>query len=371
MTEPSDTIIREVCFKDLDAVKKLRKRLGLSPVTAERQRQLWETNPAIIERTPLSNGWVLESNGRIVGYLGNIPLLYRFENHDLPAAVASAFAVDSDHRNSSLKLLAAFFNQKNVDLLLATTVNAAAEQIFRFFKAKPVAQKEYDKVLFYVCNDRNFLKPALMKKNIPSAIAFVGSIALTPFLYGERMLKHRIPKGGGPNEIKVISVESIGNEFDELWQRKTDADSQRLYAYRTASFLRWHFERLPENMVKILCAYHRKTLVGYAVVMRENVMKIGIKRDKIVDLFVENDDINTIDQLIRASYDHAKKEGASILEMIGFPEFVRSRFAIGNPYSRTLPNWPYFYKTINASCRKVLKSEDVWYASPFDGDASL
>ena len=100
-------------------------------------------------------------------------------------------------------------------------------------------------------------------------------------------------------------------------------------------------------------------------------MKIGLKRDRIVDLFVENDDINTIDQLIRASYDHAKKEGASILEMIGFPEFVRSRFAIGNPYSRTLPNWPYFYKTINASCRKVLKSEGVWYASPFDGDASL
>jgi hypothetical protein len=371
MPDISDTTIREVCFNDWDAVQELRERVGLSALTSERQRQSWETNPAMIDRPGSSNGWVMETNGKIVGYLGSIPLLFRFENNDVTAAAASAFAVDTDHRSSCLKLTAAFLIQKNVDLLLVTTANTEAEQIFRFFKAKSIAQKEYNQVLFYICNESNFLKSVLIKKSLPSAIAFVGSIALAPLLYCERMLKNRVPKGGGSNEIRLIGVESIGNDFDKLWERKTAADPQRLYAYRTSSFLRWHFERLPKKMVKILCAYHCNILVGYAVVMREEVLKISLNRYKIVDLFVENDDINTIDQLIKASYDYAKKDGASVLEMIGFPEFVRNRFAIGNPYSRILPSWPYLYKSMNSSFRNALKSEAVWYASPFDGDASL
>ena len=371
MPDILDTTIREVCFKDWDLVQELRIRVGLSPLNLERQRQSCETNPAVLGSSNSINGWVMESNGKIVGYLGSIPMLFRFENNDVTAAAASSFAVDPDHRSSSLKLTAAFLNQKNIDLFLVTTANPEAEQIFRFFKVKSIAQKNYNQVLFYICNNSNFLKSALIKKNLPSAIAFVGSIFLAPLLYCERMLKWRFPKGEGPNEIKLISVKSIGNEFDELWKKKTAADPQRLYAYRTSSFLRWHFERFSEQMVKILCAYYHNTLVGYAIIMREEVFKIGLSRYKIVDLFVENDDLNTIDQLIKASYNYAKKDGASVLEMIGFPEYIRSRFAIGNPYSRMLPSWPYLYKSTDSSLRNKLKSKPIWYASPFDGDASL
>jgi len=371
MKDISQATIREFCSEDWDEVRELRERVGLSSITAERHRKSLATNPAMLNRSGTSNGWVIESDGRIVGYLGSIPLLFRFENSDVIAAAASAFAVDHDHRSSSLKLTAAFFNQKNIDLLLVTTANKEAEQIFKFFKAKPIAQKEYDQVLFYICNLHNFLKAALIKKGLPSAFSYLCGIVLTPFFFVERIFNNRVPKQGGSSEIRVICVESFGDEFDKLWERKTAADPQRLYAYRTSSFLRWHFERFPEQMVKILCAYHLKTLVGYAVVLREEVSEIGLIRYKIVDLFVEDDNIDTIDQLIQASYYHAKKDGASILEMIGFPDFVRSRFAIGNPYSRLLPSWPYLYKSMDKAFGKALKFESAWYASPFDGDASL
>ena len=140
MPDISDTTIREVSFKDWDIVQELRVRVGLSPLTPERQRQSWETNPAMLNRPGSSNGWVMESNGKIVGYLGSIPMLFRFENNDITAAAASSFAVDPDHRSSCLKLTAAFLNQKNIDLFLVTTANPEAEQIFRFFKVKSITK---------------------------------------------------------------------------------------------------------------------------------------------------------------------------------------------------------------------------------------
>ena len=371
MPDKLNTTIREFCFKDWDLVQELKIRVGLSPLIIERQRQSCKKNPALRRRPSPSTGWVMEINGKIVGYLGSIPMLFRFENNDVTAAAASSFAVDPDYRSSCFQLTAAFLNQQNIDLFLVTTANPGAEQIFRFFKAKSIAQKNYNQVLFYICNNRNFLKSALIKKNLPSAIAFLGSIFLAPLLYFERLFKWRFPKGEGSNKIKLIGVKSIGNEFDELWEKKTAVDPQRLYAYRTSKFLRWHFNSFPEHMIKILCAYQENTLVGYAIVMREEVINIGLIRYKVVDLFVENDDLNTIDQLIKESYNYAKKAGASVLEMIGFPECVRNRFATGNPYSRMLPSWPYLYKSTNSSLHDKLKSEPVWYASPFDGDASL
>ena len=48
MPDMLDTTIREVCFKDWDLVQELRIRVGLSPLTLERQRQSCDTNPAVL-----------------------------------------------------------------------------------------------------------------------------------------------------------------------------------------------------------------------------------------------------------------------------------------------------------------------------------
>ena len=126
MNGTSDATIREVCIKDWGAVQKLKERVGMSSLTAKCQRQLWETNPAKLDRPRTSNGWVMETDGRIVGYLGSIPLLFRFKNNDVTAAAACAFAVDPAHRGSCLKLIAAFFNQKKIDLLMVNTASTEA-----------------------------------------------------------------------------------------------------------------------------------------------------------------------------------------------------------------------------------------------------
>ncbi len=365
-----DIKIDEVESKDWNNIQEFRKKIDLNRTRLEHQEQLLKSNPTLIDRGKYPQGWVIKDNNQIVGFIGSIPLLYRFQNHDTIIATANSFGVDPEYRNYSLKLAATFLNQKNIDLFFNTTANKPAEIIFSYFKSKKISQKNYDQVLFYICDGRSFIKSLLMKKKIPSIISSSISIILAPFLYFIQNVLPNIPTKEDV-EIKEDSIKSIGKEFDELWIRKTKSEPHRLYAYRTSQFLSWHFGFFEENEITLLCAYKHKSLVGYIIVIHEEVKEIALKRSKIVDLFVEDDNNDIIDKLISEAYSHTQNKGSSILEMIGFPKNIRDRFILNKSYSRIFPNWPFLYKAANSNLKKDLELEESWYASLFDGDGSL
>ena len=60
-------------------------------------------------------GWVLESQGKVVGFIGNIPRRYLFGGSEWIAGVARSFVVDEDFRGRSTKLLWQFISQKGQD----------------------------------------------------------------------------------------------------------------------------------------------------------------------------------------------------------------------------------------------------------------
>src|SRR6266404_3327837 len=80
---------REAQFSDFEIVAELKTRMGLFPDTIENWHRLWRQNPALRSCShTLPIGWVLESEGRIVGYLGNILSLYRYAEKELIATTA-------------------------------------------------------------------------------------------------------------------------------------------------------------------------------------------------------------------------------------------------------------------------------------------
>lgn len=366
----SNIKIDEINIKNWNDIQELRTRVGLGGRLGEYQKQLFESNPLLANGIKYSKGWVIKDNNRIVGFIGSIPLLYRFQNNDIISATANSFGVEPDYRNFTLQLASTFLNQKNIDLLLNTTADKSAEIVFSYLKSKKIPQKNYNKVLFYICNGRSFTKSALMKKKIPRIIASLFSLILTPFLF---FIQNRLPSFSIKEkiEIKEIDIKSIGNDFDDLWIRKTESEPDRLYGYRNSKFLKWHFGFFEKNELTLLCAYREKMLIGYIIIMHEEVNEIALKRSKIVDLFVEEDDNNIIDKLISEAYSHSKTKGSSILEIVGFPKNIRDRFMLNKPYSRVFPNWPFLYKAVNGKLKKDLKLEESWYASSFDGDASF
>ena len=368
-------MVREANYSDCEAVGALKTRNGLAVQwSTDRWIGLWRENPAMQAESQFPMGWVLEQAGKIVGYLGNIPLYYWFNGKRVLAASARGFVVDSEHRGHSLRLAAAFFSQKTADLLLNTSANVPAGHVFQLCKAEKIPQADYDKALFWVVNANGFVRSVLRKRGQGVAIAVIGGAVLAPAVQLETVLRRRGHWGGASEyQLSVLEPSAIGEEFDEFWKKILGRRPGCLMAERSSSILRWHFGHRAAGLrqAKFVCAWRTGKLMGYAVLTRENSQDIGLKRSRVSDLLAENDDPGLIDCLLRAAFQQAKSDGSHILEVIGFPGRVRTSFVKGHAYVRHLPSWQFWYKANSRELSERLMSESAWYGSSYDGDASL
>jgi len=371
-------IRREARFSDCDAVGALQRRNGLAMERpSEHWAWLWRSNPAALEKhMALPIGWVLENESGIVGYLGNIPLNYYFNGRQLLAAAAQGFVVDKEHRSQSLQLAAAFFSQENVDLLLNTSANPAAAAVCKIFKAKRIPQPNFDRAQFWVVDSRGFLTCFFRRHGHHPTVAAVCANIVAPMLKLEGILRGRRTasqsNGDGITTI-VRRPTEIGAEFDEFWQKVVTRKCQSILADRSSSVLRWHFghSAAAERMAKIICAQDRKRMRGYAVLIRDDSNNIGLRRARLADLMVDDDDPATVSALLAAAFAEARSEGAYVLESIGFPIRIRDQISAGHPYMRQLPSWQFWYKPVAAGLSELLQHEHAWYGCLYDGDATL
>src|ERR1700682_200227 len=66
--------IRPAQFSDFEEVARLGQRLGQGSDSPENWERLWLQNPAVQSGRAVSRiGWVLESDGAVVGFFGTIP----------------------------------------------------------------------------------------------------------------------------------------------------------------------------------------------------------------------------------------------------------------------------------------------------------
>ena len=366
--------LREARFSDFPAVEALKRRWGLTADSLENWERLWHRNPAITEtQATRPIGWILETDRSIVGYLGNISSTYRYGDETLSAVTAHGLVVDPAYRALSLTLVAAYFRQKAVDLFISTTAIEAVGKIALAFKAVPLPQADYDKVLFWVLRYRGFSQSLIKKLNIRPAMSSIAGAAVAVGVGADTLLRGRrppTPSRSSDFEIKEISASAIGGDFQALWSEKL-AESKakpRLIAVRNPETLRWHFEdRGDEEAVRVLCCYRQNELLGYAVLCNE----ARRRRSTIADMLVRQDDPKVVGALWAAAYKRAKQAGSDTLEILGFPPNMRQVGAKWKPYSRRFPACPFFYKAADPALHNTLSDGAAWYACPFDGDASL
>ncbi len=367
--------IREAQFSDFEAVRALKRRWGLIPDSFENWERIWRSNPALQgldQLLPL--GWVLESEGRVVGYLGNIASQYRFRGRTLTAVTGHGLVVEPEHRALSITLNAAFYRQKFVDLYLSTTAIEIVGKIARIFKADKLPQPDYE-VLFWVLHPGAFARGLMEKLQPNAALSGAGRILASSAIAADSLLHFRRPRRRRPSlTIREISVAEIGIEFEALWHAKL-AESNRLLADRDSSTLRWHFGTPgDEGVTRVYCGYSTgpaARLLGYVVVRTDPPNTSGLRKTTVADLLALNDDPAVLADLIVAAHDHAKLAGSHVLEVLGFPPAVRQVCARWNPYTRKYPSCPFFYRAADPELHKTLADSSVWYASPFDGDTTL
>ena len=364
--------IREVCFEDHPGIESLMEQAGLSRYPHDIWVHRWKENPTIRENsTPLSQGWILESGGAIVGYLGSIPHSCRFGQKILVAAATTAFGVLSRFRKYSLALSIEFLRQRGVDLLLNTTANAQAARIFQYLEFRPIPQQGYGSALYITISPTKlvdaYLKRAGFSGVLPQLAGTISGMALSVY----QLLRGRPFRNLEERKFEVVSPDEINEGFDALWERKK-RERQVLLPERSREWLRWHFF-LPDGggNISVVCACEGERLIGYAVVRKEQVAETGLVRSRILDLVAEEDRPSIIDRLLGGCYLTAATDGSDFLEMVGFPGFVRERFLRQGAKSRRFPCCPYFYLAKDPILAKALERPSSWYGCPYDGDAGL
>jgi len=366
--------LREASFSDFDGVMDLRNRWGLPVDSLENWDRLWRRNPALEQmRSEPPIGWVLEAEGRIVGYLGNIALLYSYGDRTLTAVTGSGLVTEPAYRVTSVSLVAAFYRQTPVDLYLTTTAIPAVGKISRAFRSVPLPQAEYESVLFWVLQPRPFAEVVMKKLALRPYLSRVGGMFASLAVRTDRFLRRRWPSGGKTTfTLKDIGVDEIGEDFQIFWRQKV-AERPRLLADRRPATLRWHFGiHGDRGSGRVLCCHKNGELLGYAVVRHEPPSNVsGLRRSIIADMLAKEDDPAVLRSLWVAAYDQAKQAGSHVFEVLGFPPSIRQLCSRWRPYVRKYPACPFYYKAADPSLHDALSNAEVWYATPFDGDTTL
>ena len=126
--------IRAATFADAEGIRQLNQRNGIDSPEPSARRAIWEAYPFAAEYKDIPPGWVLEAEGRIVGNLDNVHLLYELKGQPVRGALAAGWAVDPEHRSDSLLLMNTFFRQPGVDLCLGVSASPVASRLLTAMK---------------------------------------------------------------------------------------------------------------------------------------------------------------------------------------------------------------------------------------------
>ena len=312
-------------------------------------------------------GWICQTeSGQIVGLLANVPQLFWAENQVVLACACSTYVVDPTHRLQGLALARAFFRQKKPVLLLNTTANRAAREIFWHFGAHELPA--WDEVFFWVLRPLSFVASVLRRSQRASMLAKpVTSLSRVPLM---RDIAFRRGWPIQPKGITVEPVTRIDNAFDALWDRLREEHA--VTAVRTAHVLSWRFHGSPsgDRRCNVLAARdNRGRLLGYLAWRRFDMPEIGLTRARIVDIFAPVGRPEVMDALLRGTLLAARADGASVLEIQHVSKQVRHHLMQRGALRRRTESGGYLFEWNHNDY--AARGANNWYPSAIDGDSAM
>ena len=107
--------------------------------------KLWNDNPFYEHfNVPVTYGWVMVHEKKIVGFFGSIPRVYQWNNELIPVSIAGLWGVEKEFREHTKMLCDKFFYENPIDLKLVTTAIKPTGRIFEKYKGQKVPVPELD-----------------------------------------------------------------------------------------------------------------------------------------------------------------------------------------------------------------------------------
>ncbi len=365
--------LREARFDDHPRIAALAAKFRLYVEDYTPWTHLWNNNPAYREiqgKFPI--GWVLETvEGELAGYLGNIPMSYELGGRKLLAATTRAWVVDTPYRAYSPLLLATYFQQRNVDLFLSTTVNSQSEAAYSSFQSTRVPRGVWDRALFCITSYPGFVASYMRRRSGTFGRSTIYPLSAGLFLV-DLFQGRRLPRPR--NAVSIVPCPGFDERFQLFWESLRTVKSNVLLADRSPQALDWHFKLfLEKKRAWIYVAVQKNTISAYSIFLRYDYPEIGLTRVRLVDFQCLDTALSSdvLLSMLHTAFDRCRRESIHMLELIGVQHELQNRLTDASLRNRPLGSWLYFYKTNNADLARQLNDPNVWEPSLFDGDSSL
>ena len=354
--------LRTAALADAEAIAQLHKRNGMGELDTVAWRSQWEAYPFAAEFGDVAIGWILETDsGQVVGYLGNVHMLYDLGGRCVKGAIATAWAVDAGHRNKSLQLMTAFLRQKSVDLWLDGSASPTASRVLTGMKLARIPIPGYAVPCFWAARPQGFAKAVLVKRAIRGASVLARPAGM---LVNARDIVCR--SGRGRMSSTVCRLGGFDDRFEAFW-RSLWADPPRLRAVRTRAVLEWKFgAQLRSGSATIVATGEGGALSGYAVLVRRQSPELGMDLYDVADLQAIRDVPATIRDLLLGAIGIAREEGADAVKFMTGTPAKRAPADELRPYTYRLGFWQLYYKVASAELKAALSAADAWDFSLFD-----
>jgi hypothetical protein len=311
-------------------------------------------------------GWVLESGGNVVGFMGNVPFVYHFMGKPLVAAVPTSWIVDQPFRGYAALFADYFLNQETAELCLGTTANAEASQVMSTFGASRVPVGQWDRIGIWITDYAGFTSAWMTRRGIPRT---VGRAVTLPILMSD--LVRRIAAAAGRDDNEVTSLMEFDERFDVFWEQLKQENPGVLLLDRSSRALEWHFRSaIDESQLWIETASKDSRLVAYGIFRCYKDFRTGASRVVFVDFQALRGHGHQLTHILSRGLKRGRTERLASLHVIGLC-LGKIRLAEEAPYIYKRDAWSFFFKARDERLAQLLLEPAHWAPSSLDGDTSL
>jgi hypothetical protein len=251
----------------------------------------------------------------IVGFLGIIPTRFQLCGQETTVFNATTWRVLAAYRGHGIGLLLKAIAYSKNTLLFDTTPTDAVAEIARKLKfrklPRPAIYDQYQRSSLALNLRRVFVY------RFPGLRKFKSLERLQALFSG--VLEMRIRRLERKTTLRVISLETADESFDELWQR-----TKRLYPntnVRTSESLNWHcFAHKSFKKHLFGCLDQNDLLVGYAIFWVRPLKDLTVM--ECVDLWYDISHSSAVHALVGFSVRYAKTNKFDVVEVPHFNQAI-------------------------------------------------
>jgi hypothetical protein len=361
--------LRPATFADVAPVAALLREAKFKARSEAGWRWLFHDNPAHRRQDPPPPmGWVLDRDGALDGYLGNVHLDYVLDGKPVRAATCTSYYVRPEARSESTRLMSAFFRQPGVELYLSTTANAQSDPIYRLYKAAVPEDASFAHGLVWIADDSAVLRDGLAALGVPRALARGTAAVVAPISRLTRALVGfaHAPRRDAESVVRLRPAE-IDGRFDALWERVASAPGLRVR--RDSESLRWYLSD-PDagGEPAIFALSDGQGIAGYAAAARHRPPGASALQLRLLDVLVRPGAERAIPALLAAVVRHAREIGAGLVYSAPCGAALAAEFKRLRPYAHRHDYAAHFLRAAARGDTAQLTRAGVWQASALDGD---